>query len=113
MRSKSFKTLSYSVFYEQALEGGYAAFIPTLPGTQDDSLEEPDRNVEEAITLYLDRLPSNGEAAPSPLRPTQVYAPSLIALDVIRALAQRKPPDIDSPFTQGLNRGACSHRPDH
>jgi predicted RNase H-like HicB family nuclease len=69
MRSKSFKTLSYSVFYEQALEGGYAAFIPTLPGSQDDSLEEPDRNVEEAITLYLDRLPSNGEAAPSPLRP--------------------------------------------
>jgi hypothetical protein len=32
MKNKASKTFSYSVFYEQAAEGGYVAFVPVLPG---------------------------------------------------------------------------------
>ena len=54
MKKKESKTFSYSVFYEQAPEGGYVAVVPTLPGchTQGESLEEAERNVKEAIAVY-------------------------------------------------------------
>jgi len=60
------KAFSYSVFYEQAPEGGYVAFVPALPGchTQGETLEEAERNVKEAITLYLESLAAHGEAIP-------------------------------------------------
>src|ERR1022692_3939881 len=66
MKSRGSKTLSYSVFYEQASEGGYVAFVPTLPGchTQGETLEETESNVKEAIALYLDSLATHGEAIP-------------------------------------------------
>lgn len=66
MKRKIPKALSYSVFYEQAQEGGYAAFVPALPGchTQGESLEETARNVKEAIALYLESLAAHGEAIP-------------------------------------------------
>ena len=47
---RGFQThFSYSVFYEQAAEGGYVASVPTLPGchTQGETLEEAERNVKE------------------------------------------------------------------
>jgi predicted RNase H-like HicB family nuclease len=55
MKPKAEKTFSYSVFYEQA-GGGYVAFVPSLPGchTQGESLEETERNVREAVALYLE-----------------------------------------------------------
>ena len=58
------KTRSYSVFYEQAPEGGYVAFVPALPGchTQGETLEDTERNVKEAIALYLESLTAHGEA---------------------------------------------------
>lgn len=60
------KTFSYSVFYEQASEGGYVAFVPALPGchTQGETLEEAERHVKEAIALYLESLAAHGEAIP-------------------------------------------------
>ena len=60
------KALSYSVFYEQAAEGGYVAFVPSLPGchTQGKTLEEAERNVKESIALYLESLSARGEAIP-------------------------------------------------
>ena len=60
------KTVSYSVFYEQAAEGGYVAFVPSLPGchTQGETLEETERNVREAIALYLESLAAHGETIP-------------------------------------------------
>jgi predicted RNase H-like HicB family nuclease len=66
MARKTAKTLSYSVFYEQAPEGGYVAFVPILPGchTQGETLEETERNVAEAIQLYLESLAAHGEPAP-------------------------------------------------
>lgn len=66
MKRKAAKQLSYTVFYEEAPEGGYVAFVPALPGchTQGESLEEAESNVKEAIALYLESLAAHGEAAP-------------------------------------------------
>jgi len=66
MKSKAPKTFSYSVFYEQAPEGGYVAFVPSLPGchTQGETVEETERNVKEAIALYLESLATHGESIP-------------------------------------------------
>ena len=62
MTNRAPKTFSYSVFYEQAAEGGYVAFVPALPGchTQGETLEEAERNVTEAIALYLESLATSG-----------------------------------------------------
>jgi len=60
------KNFSYSVYYEQAPEGGFVAFVPALPGchTQGETLEETERNVKEAIALYLESLMAHGETIP-------------------------------------------------
>jgi antitoxin HicB len=66
MKRSGTKTLSYSVFYEQAPEGGYVALVPALPGchTQGETLEETESNVKEAIALYLESLSAHGDAIP-------------------------------------------------
>ena len=66
MKRKVARALSYSVFYQQAAEGGYVASVPALPGchTQGETLEETESNVKEAIALYLESLSAHGEAIP-------------------------------------------------
>ena len=66
MKRKVARAFAYSVFYEQAAEGGYVASVPALPGchTQGETLEEAERNVKEAIALYLESLANHGEAIP-------------------------------------------------
>jgi len=66
MSRKRSREFSYSVFYEQAPEGGYVASVPALPGchTQGDTLEETERNIKEAIALYLESLAAHGEPIP-------------------------------------------------
>ena len=66
MKRKESKTFSYSVFYEKAPEGGYVAFVPALPGchTQGETLEDSERNVKEAIAVYLESLAAHGDAIP-------------------------------------------------
>jgi predicted RNase H-like HicB family nuclease len=66
MKRKISRDFSYSVFYEQAAEGGYVAFVPALPGchTQGETLEETERNVKEAIAVYLESLVAHGEVIP-------------------------------------------------
>jgi predicted RNase H-like HicB family nuclease len=66
MASNRARELSYSVFYERAPEGGYVASVPALPGchTQGDTLEEAERNIKEAIALYLESLVADGEPIP-------------------------------------------------
>lgn len=73
MKSRDPKSFSYSVHYEQALEGGYVAFVPALPGcrTQGEALEETESNVKEAITLYLESLAAAGEPIPEERRSYQ------------------------------------------
>ncbi|HEY6341524.1 MAG TPA: type II toxin-antitoxin system HicB family antitoxin [Bryobacteraceae bacterium] len=66
MARKTSRRLSYSVFYEQVPEGGYVAFVPMLPSchTQGETLEDTERNVAEAIELYLESLAAHGEPIP-------------------------------------------------
>ena len=70
MKRKPAASLSYSVFYEQAPEGGFVAFVPALPGchTQGETIEEAERNVKEAIALYLDSLNVHADPTPLPAR---------------------------------------------
>ncbi len=57
------KNISFSVIYEEAPEGGYVAFAPSLPGchTQGETIEETEKNIQEAIELYLESLEAHGE----------------------------------------------------
>lgn len=57
------KILAYSVIYEEASEGGYVVSVPALPGchTQGESIEEAEKNVKEAISLYLESLEAHQE----------------------------------------------------
>lgn len=57
---------SYSVFFEAVEEGGYIASVPALPGchTQGDDLLEAEKNIKEAIEVYLESLIEHGEAIP-------------------------------------------------
>ena len=73
MKSRAPKNLSYSVYYEQAPEGGYVAFVPALPDchTQGETLEDTERNVKEAIELYLESLVAHGESIPEERRSFQ------------------------------------------
>ena len=66
MARKIARAFSYSVFYEQVAEGGFVASVPALPGchTQGETLEEAERNVREAVALYLESLAAHGEAIP-------------------------------------------------
>jgi antitoxin HicB len=66
MRRRAPNSVSYSVFYEQYPEGGFVAFVPSLPGchTQGETLEEAERNVKEAIALYLESLSAHNEPIP-------------------------------------------------
>ncbi len=58
------RTHSYSVFYESS--EWFVATVPALPGchTQGETLEEAERNVKEAIELYLESLAAEGEPIP-------------------------------------------------
>lgn len=60
------KTLSFSVTYEPAPEGGYIASVPALPGcySQGESLEEAQNNIKEAIELYLETLRDEHQVLP-------------------------------------------------
>jgi predicted RNase H-like HicB family nuclease len=66
MKRKISRDFSYSVLYENAAEGGYVAFVPALPGchTQGKTREETERNVKEAIAVYLESLVAHGEVIP-------------------------------------------------
>ncbi|OGN33016.1 MAG: hypothetical protein A3I39_00805 [Candidatus Yanofskybacteria bacterium RIFCSPLOWO2_02_FULL_47_9b] len=70
MRKTNKKNLTLSVIYEAALEGGYIAFVPSLPGchTQGDNLKETKKNVKEAISLYLESLQRHNEPLPKDTR---------------------------------------------
>jgi predicted RNase H-like HicB family nuclease len=61
---------SFSVVYEEDPDGGYVAYIPSLPGchTQGETLEEAERNLKEAAALYLEDVLAEGGALPRETR---------------------------------------------
>ena len=67
------KIYSYSVFYEAVPDGGYVVFAPALPGchTQGDTLEEAEKNIKEAIELYLESLVIHKEQIPEEIKSFQ------------------------------------------
>ncbi len=61
--------MKLKVYLEPSEDGGYTAFVPSLPGriSEGDTKEEALKNIREAIELYLepvddDLLPVHGTA---------------------------------------------------
>ena len=56
----------YTVVFEPALEGGYIASVPALPGlvTEGDTIEEARAMVKDAIRGYIESLMKHGEEIP-------------------------------------------------
>jgi len=48
--------MKFKVVLEEAEEGGYAIYVPSLPGcvSQGETKEEALKNIREAIEVYLD-----------------------------------------------------------
>lgn len=61
------KAMKYAVVYEKGA-ANYAAYVPDLPGciTVGDTLEETERNIQEAIALHLEGLRAAGDPIPEP-----------------------------------------------
>ena len=48
--------MRFKVVLEESDEGGYTAYVPSLPGciSEGDSKEDALKNIQEAIELYLE-----------------------------------------------------------
>jgi predicted RNase H-like HicB family nuclease len=48
--------MRFKVVLEESDEGGYTAYVPSLPGciSEGDTKEEALKNIQEAIKLYLE-----------------------------------------------------------
>lgn len=51
------------VIFEEAEEGGYTVYVPSLPGcvSEGDTYEEARTNITDAISLYLEDLAQDEE----------------------------------------------------
>lgn len=58
----------FHVCFEPEEGGGYHGYMPALPGCHSygKTIEEAERNIKEAILLYLDGLLKHGLPLPSP-----------------------------------------------
>lgn len=76
----------FQVCFEPEEEGGYHAYVPALPGCHSygRTIEEAERNIKEAIALYIDGLKKHGLPLPSPQS-----APFLKVVEVVVS-AKRK-----------------------
>ncbi|MDO8586255.1 MAG: type II toxin-antitoxin system HicB family antitoxin [Armatimonadota bacterium] len=57
----------YLVIFELAGDN-YSAYVPDLPGciSTGKTIEDTERNIKEAIDLYIDTLRENGKPVPEP-----------------------------------------------
>lgn len=57
----------YLVIFEWA-GSNYSAYVPDLPGciSTGKTLEDTERNIQEAIELYIDTLRDDGQPIPEP-----------------------------------------------
>ena len=67
--------MRYAVIIEKT-ETGYSAYVPDLPGcvSVGRTREEMDRNIREAIELYLDVLREQGCKVPPPTTDAEYIA---------------------------------------
>jgi len=65
----------YAVVIERTATG-YSAYVPDLPGcvSVGETREEMERNIREAIGLYLDELREQGSPLPPPTTDTEYVA---------------------------------------
>ena len=58
--------MKYKVVLEPQEEGGYTAYVPTLPGcvSQGGTSEEAMANIREAIEVYLESIKGRGIPLP-------------------------------------------------
>lgn len=63
VNKKTAQILKYDVVFEEADEGGYTVYAPSLPGcvSEGDNFEEAKENITEAITAYLESLAKDHE----------------------------------------------------
>ena len=73
-KTKIKKLFKYTVVFEPAEEGGYVAYVPSLPGcvTEGDSLEEAMEMVKDAISGYIVSLKKHHESIPEEKGPSLV-----------------------------------------
>lgn len=59
-------TYQFEAIFTPQEEGGFTVEIPDLPGciSEGDTLEEAEKNIEEAIELYLETLEERGIPLP-------------------------------------------------
>lgn len=57
---------NYKLLLRKEPEGGYTAFVPSLPGciTYGDNVDEAIMMAKEAIELYIEELKDHGETIP-------------------------------------------------
>jgi predicted RNase H-like HicB family nuclease len=67
--------MRYAVIIEKT-GTGYSAYVPDLPGcvSVGSTREEMNRNIREAIDLYLDELREQGATIPTPSTDTEYIA---------------------------------------
>ena len=67
--------MRYAVVIEKT-GTGYSAYVPDLPGcvSVGGTRAEMDRNIREAIELYLDELGEQGAPIPAPTTDTEYVA---------------------------------------
>jgi predicted RNase H-like HicB family nuclease len=55
------------VVLEESDEGGYTAYVPSLPGciSEGNTREEALANIKEAIELYLEPVPDDSQFTPT------------------------------------------------
>lgn len=55
MRLKKVNVLEYNAIFQEEKQGGFSVWIPSLPGctSQGETFEEAQKNIKEAIQLYL------------------------------------------------------------
>jgi len=61
------KTYNLRIMLRKEPEGGYTAFVPSLPGcvTYGDTIDEAREMVKEAVELYIESLIAHKEPVPS------------------------------------------------
>jgi predicted RNase H-like HicB family nuclease len=59
--------MKLKVVLEKSEEGGYTAFVPSLPGciSEGNTREQALANIKEAIELYLEPVPDDADFAPA------------------------------------------------
>ncbi|MBI4908900.1 MAG: type II toxin-antitoxin system HicB family antitoxin [Acidobacteria bacterium] len=67
--------MKYAVVIEKT-QTGYSAYVPDLPGcvSVGSTRQEMDRNIREAIELYLDELREQGAPIPDSTTDTEYIA---------------------------------------